>query len=220
MKITKIGHCCLLVEVGGKRILTDPGSFTVDDLITQNIDIVLITHEHQDHLHIPSLQKIVVQSPSVQVISNTAVGKLLTEADIALTVLEGNESLECAGITLQACDGKHAEIYEEIGQVQNTGYFIADTLFYPGDSYAEPGRSVDILAFPIGGPWCKISDTIRYVLKIKPKYAFPVHDGIERLDRVGILHFAPTKILTENGIDFRPMKAGDTEEFQSVLIAI
>lgn len=213
MKITKIGHCCLLVEVNGKRILTDPGSFTVDDLIVTDIDIVLITHEHADHLHIPSLQKIVTQNPNVVVVSNTSVGKLLTEAGIVYVVLEGTEFMDVDGIALQACDGKHAEIYQEIGQVQNTGYFIADRLFYPGDSYAEPGKTVEILAFPIGGPWCKISDAINYVLKIKPKHAFPVHDGIERQDRVGILHLAPTKVLTENGINFYPMKAGDTEEF-------
>jgi len=29
MKITKLGHCCLLIETKGKRVLTDPGSYTV-----------------------------------------------------------------------------------------------------------------------------------------------------------------------------------------------
>ena len=28
MKITKLGHCCLLLEILGKRLLTDPGLFT------------------------------------------------------------------------------------------------------------------------------------------------------------------------------------------------
>lgn len=45
MKITKIGHCCLLVEVNDMRIITDPGEWN-DEPPTENIDLVLITHEH------------------------------------------------------------------------------------------------------------------------------------------------------------------------------
>ena len=28
MKIKKIGHCCLIIETKGIRIMTDPGTFT------------------------------------------------------------------------------------------------------------------------------------------------------------------------------------------------
>jgi L-ascorbate metabolism protein UlaG (beta-lactamase superfamily) len=31
MKIKKIGHCCLVIETNGKRIMTDPGSFTIEE---------------------------------------------------------------------------------------------------------------------------------------------------------------------------------------------
>ena len=50
MQITKFGQCCLLIEVAGKRILTDPGRFSVSQNDVSNIDIILITHEHADHL--------------------------------------------------------------------------------------------------------------------------------------------------------------------------
>jgi len=213
MKITKIGHCCLLIEVEGKRILTDPGSFTIDELIVEHIDMVLITHEHADHIHIESLQRVIEANPDVVIVTNTAVGKLLTEVAISYQILEGKNQSELCGVYIEAYDEKHAEIYEEIGQVQNTGYFIANRLFYPGDSYTIPGKEVEILAFPIGGPWCKIADAIRYVLEVMPKKAFPVHDGIERMDRVGILHHIPNLIFPENGIECYPLKAGDTAEF-------
>ena len=57
MKITKFGHCCLLIETKGKRVLTDPGSYTVEahSKIT-DIDYLLFTHEHQDHYHLESLK--------------------------------------------------------------------------------------------------------------------------------------------------------------------
>ena len=266
MKITKIGHCCLLIGVEGKRILTDPGSFTstsqnaswvypeyecdikeassegdspartnarfhprnapclqagdsgvdvftIDELITDNIDIVLITHEHADHVHIESLQRVIDVNPEVVIFTNSGVGKLLTDAGISYQILEGNADTQCFGIHIEAHDAKHEEMYKEMGQVQNTGYFIADTLFYPGDSYALPQKEVKVLAFPIGGPWCRIKDAIEYVLTIKPQKAFPVHDGIERIDRVGILHRIPSSLFPEHDIDFIPLKAGDTAEF-------
>ena len=56
MKITKLGHCCLLIETKDKRILTDPGSYTVEaHSKLGNIDYILFTHEHQDHYHLESL---------------------------------------------------------------------------------------------------------------------------------------------------------------------
>jgi len=43
MKVKKIGHCCLIIEDKNKRIMTDPGSWTVDEQIKEkNIDILLL----------------------------------------------------------------------------------------------------------------------------------------------------------------------------------
>src|SRR4051812_27786091 len=57
MKIKKLGHCCLVIETKGIRIMTDPGNYSTLQADEKNIDIILITHEHTDHLHIESLKK-------------------------------------------------------------------------------------------------------------------------------------------------------------------
>lgn len=212
MKITKIGHCCLLVEVEGKRILTDPGSFTSEQTPVDKIDIVLITHEHADHLHIDSLRKVLQNNPHTIVVTNSAVGVLLSQSQIVYRLLEGESTEMFDGVEITACDGKHEEIYEEIGQVQNTGYFVAGRFFYPGDAFMHPKREVEILALPLGGPWCTLANAIRYALHVKPKHAFPVHDGIERADRVGILRRLPDTILPENGTVFHDLKDGESFE--------
>src|SRR6185312_9669397 len=77
MKIKKIGHCCLVIETKGVRIMTDPGMFSTAQNEEKNIDIVAITHEHGDHFHIESLKAIIANNPAVTVITNSAVGKLL-----------------------------------------------------------------------------------------------------------------------------------------------
>jgi L-ascorbate metabolism protein UlaG (beta-lactamase superfamily) len=37
IKVTKLGHCCLLIETGGLRILTDPGSYSTSQSEVKDI---------------------------------------------------------------------------------------------------------------------------------------------------------------------------------------
>lgn len=213
MHIKKLGHCCLLIETGGLTILTDPGAFSVAQDSITGIDVVLITHEHADHLHIDSLKAVLANNPQAQVITNTGVGKLLADAGIAHSLLEGRDSIEVRGVHIEAHEAVHEEIFEDVSRVQNTGYFIADRLFYPGDSFHNPGKSVDILALPVAGPWCRIVDAIRYALTVAPRCVFPVHDGMLQPNRIGGAHKIPEKILSENGIEFVIIKDGEEREF-------
>ncbi len=213
MNITKIGHCCLLVETKNLRILTDPGSFSVGQNSLTNIDIILITHEHPDHLHVESVQEVLKNNPQALVITNSSVGKILDQIGVTYILTEGQDSTIQKDMTFRACDAKHEEIFEEFGQVQNTGYMIDDRLFYPGDAYSIPNQDIEILALPVAGPWCRIRDAIQYAIKAKPKKAFPVHDGMLQADRIGSSHGAPKKALAEHGIEFVVMNAGDTHLF-------
>ena len=112
---------------------------------------------------------------------------------------------------LEAHDCKHEEIFEEIGQVQNTGYFIDKRLFYPGDSFYNPNKPVEILALPVAGPWTNIKNSINYALEIKPKICFPVHDGM--LNHFGTAHKVPALVLYKFGIIFKTFEGGKEEEF-------
>lgn len=213
MKVRKIGHCCLLIQTKSLTILTDPGSFSTEQNTVTGVDVVLITHEHADHLHVGSLQEVLKNNPDAQVVTNSGVAKKLSELGIAYSILEGRGTTDIDGVALEAFDGKHEEIFEEIGQVQNTGYFIDGTLFYPGDSYCRPEKEVDILALPVAGPWCRVSDAIRYAISVKPRVAFPVHDGMLQRNRIGSAHAIPEKVLKEHGIEFVVMTDGDEREF-------
>ncbi|MEX1027972.1 MAG: MBL fold metallo-hydrolase [Candidatus Paceibacterota bacterium] len=210
MIIHKIGHCCLTVETSGVKLLTDPGAWSTGQREVTGIDVVLITHEHADHLHIESLKAVIAKNPGARVITNTSVGNILTDEGIEHEVVDGRGSTEVNGVVIEAYDGRHEEIYEDFGQVQNTGYFIDDTLFYPGDSFYDPEREVDVLALPVGGPWCKIGDAVRYALKVKPRKAFPVHDGMADPEKAGPLYKVPSVNLEGTGIEFIELKAGDT----------
>jgi L-ascorbate metabolism protein UlaG (beta-lactamase superfamily) len=178
-----------------------------------DIDIVLITHEHADHFHIDSVQRIIANNPGAAIVSNGAVGLELEKAGIAFSKVEGTESATIMEIVLEAFDHRHEEIFEELGQVQNTGYFIDGRLFYPGDSFGNPEKSIEILALPVAGPWCKLADAIRYALSVKPMKVFPVHDGMIEEDKLGSTHGISAMVLGQHRIEFTAVKAGESVEY-------
>lgn len=211
MKIQKLGHCCLVVEIDGVRILTDPGMLSTAQGEAKNIDLILITHEHADHLHIESVKKLLENNPGVSVIANASVGKILEADGIKYEKIEHGEKGAHKNITIEGVGEKHAEIYKEFGQVQNTGFFIGGRLFCPGDALTIPGERPEVLALPVAGPWIKIREAVEYGLAVKPKYAFPIHDGV--VSWTAPFHAIPQKFLGEAEIEFTPMLVGDEHNF-------
>lgn len=212
MTITKLGHCCLIIEINGVRFLTDPGNYTTAQNETSNIDAIVITHEHTDHLHIDSLKTVLLKNPKALVISNTSVGKILKTEGIPYTSISNGENTKLNGVEISGHGVKHAPIYKDYEQVENTGYLFDGKLFYPGDAFHNPNLPVDILAFPVTAPWCNIQQALDYVLKVKPRIAFAVHDG--NLVRThGITERLPGIKLPEAGIKFVSMELGKVYEF-------
>lgn len=212
MKITKFGHCCLLIEENEVRILTDPGSYTTAQNEIKNIDLVLITHEHQDHFHIESIKKLIMNNPQTKIITNSAVGKLLDKERIKYEVVAEGQSTKLKDVLIEGFGHKHAVIYEDYGQVENTGYFINDKLFYPGDAFFNPGKVVKILALPAGGPWMKISEAIDYAKKLNPKSCFPVHDGMYAAN-ANFIGMLMQKFLANAGIKLVVIELNKETEF-------
>lgn len=201
----------MLIDIDGVRILTDPGSYSTLQTEARDVDVVLITHEHPDHLHVESLKDVLSNNSNVRVVTNASVGKILGGEGIEYHSVSDGEKIDIKGIMIEGFGEKHAEIYKDLGQVENTGYFIGDKLFYPGDAFYNPERPVDVLALPVSGPWCNVHDAVEYALLVKPRVAFPVHDG--NLIYPGVPHRAPAKFLPEAGIEFVVIAVGETKEF-------
>ena len=182
MKITKLGHCALVLEENGVKLLTDPGNWSIEaqERLT-GLDGIVITHEHQDHYHVDSVKKILENNPGVPIVANASMAKLLAkDAPGANVVTVGDgQSTEIKGIKIEGFGKDHALVYPpSMGLCENTGYFVADKFYFPGDNFHNPGKNVDVLALPVAGPWMKISDSVDFAKEIKARVAFGVHDGM------------------------------------------
>ncbi len=49
MRVTHLGHACLLVETADRRILIDPGNFSSGFEELSGLDAIVVTHNHPDH---------------------------------------------------------------------------------------------------------------------------------------------------------------------------
>lgn len=214
MKITKYGHCCLLVEENGVRVLTDPGSFSAAQNEIKNIDVVLITHEHTDHFHIESVKNILKNNPEALIVTNSSVNELLKKENILNNkVMEDGESFEYKGIELKGFGVIHEVIYKDWARVQNTGYFIAEKLFLPGDSFEHKGINPEVLALPVAGPWMKIETAADYCIRLKPKKTFPIHDGVLSDFGKEVANRVVSGILSKQDIEFINLEIGKETEF-------
>lgn len=211
MKITKLGHCCLLIEEGDTRLLTDPGCWSTAQNDVTGIQGVLITHEHPDHFHLDSLRQIHTHNPDLTLIANRAVAAQVTNEHLTITTLEHGETSVFRGVELVAQGTEHAPLYPGVVPVMNTGYLIAQRLFYPGDALTVPAQPVEILALPIAGPWLTIADALDYAKAVQPQRCFPVHDGM--IKPVEWLYRHPARFLPEAGIAFEMPVLGTAYEW-------
>jgi len=201
-----------------RRILLDPGFYSVEKHIKVNkIDIVLITHDHTDHLHVESLKELLKNHPNVEIITNDTVGAILAKEGIEHHVMEHGNIIDMKGIHVEAYGKNHAILHSSMPLMSNVGFLIEEQIgektksgnvsrkfFFPGDALTIIDKEIGILALPVAGPWMKISEAIDYALKMKPKKAFPVHDAV----RIPTVHNLPEKILGINGIEFIKLEEG------------
>jgi len=177
MKLTHLGHACLLVETDSARLLIDPGTYSGFEDV-RDLDAILVTHQHPDHVDAPRLAALLRANPGARLVvdpdSVTAVGGLPTDHVVA----RPGDRLEFGGSTIDVVGGMHAAVYGPVPGCTNSAYVVDDgALMHPGDSFFVPDRDVDVLAVAIDGPWLKLSEAVDYVRAVAPRVAVPIHEG-------------------------------------------
>lgn len=208
MRLTKFEHAALQLEQNGRRLFIDPGVFTTPITEAANAVAVVITHEHQDHWTPDQLKRIVDASPDVTIYGPA--GVVAAASDFPVVEVRPGEVVDAAPFSLRFFGGRHAVIHTSIPVVDNVGVIVNDSLFYPGDSFADPAEQVDLLAVPVGAPWLKISESIDYVLALKPKRAFATHEMVLSVAGKQMGHDRLRWATEQVGGEYVALEPGDT----------
>lgn len=177
MKLTHLGHACLLVETDGARLLIDPGTMSAFDGL-QGLDGVLVTHQHPDHVDVARLEALLAANPGASLVvdpdSATAVAGLPADHVVA----SPGDRIAFGGTTVDVVGGLHAAVYGDVPGCTNSAYVVDEGAFvHPGDSFFVPPFAVDVLAVAVDGPWLKLSEAVDYVHRVSPRVAVPIHEG-------------------------------------------
>ena len=172
MRITRFGHSCVLVEDGNGRVLLDPGVFSSGFEDLRGLTGVLITHQHPDHLDPERVTRLLEANPEAQLVTDEG-----SQLDVPQTVVHAGDTLDL-GLSVSVHGSEHAVIHADIPRVPNVGYLVGGRFFTPGDALTVPEADVEVLGLPTDAPWLKLSESVELLRAIKPKRAFPVHDGV------------------------------------------
>ena len=203
-----MGHATVLIEQGGVRLLTDPVlRGRVAHLrregrapeVPRDIDAVLISHLHHDHLDGASL-RLLANRP--RVIAARGAGDFIRGLGMTVEELESGEATEVEGVRVQAVPATHdsrrlplrGPEAEPLGFVIGRSpsvYFAGDTDVFPEMEELAP---VGLALLPVAGWGPKLGPghmnperAAQAVALLRARVAVPIHWGTlhPRLTRRG-----------------------------------
>ena len=173
MKITKLAHSCLLVEMPepvNRTVLFDPGQMSAELVRAAQLkylDDIVITHEHFDHFDQTLVTELAAQFPKVRILAPAPVVAKLEQAGIVASTTPSQ------GMAL--FDAPHESMAPLGNPPAAIGVHYLDSLSHPGDSHHFT-ESKAALALPITGPWGTTARAAELVAELKPQYVIPIHD--------------------------------------------
>ena len=202
-----LGHSTVRVELAGRTVLTDPlladtvGALRrvvarPDPATWAGVDLVLISHLHGDHLHIPSLRtlgrdvRIVVprgaaawlRGRGFPRVDELSAGESIADGPLTITAVRAEHSGHRWGPRLT-----HGPATESLGYLIEGGggsvYASGDTGLFDGMSVLA-GRSLDVALLPVWGWGPNLGpghldpvSAADAVALIRPRTVVPVHWG-------------------------------------------
>jgi L-ascorbate metabolism protein UlaG (beta-lactamase superfamily) len=202
--IARLTDSCLTVTTGSGTTLFDPGFHTwesddFDKATIGDVQRIVITHEHGDHVSPAFVAWLLDRGEDVRVHANAAVAALLAKHEIEVSTDTPH------GMTAE--DVMH-EVIPTGAQPPNRSWTIDGVLTHPGDSY-QPTRSAPVLALPLLVPWGSMTASVEFARRMGPTQVVPIHDFYtSRQGRQWAMGLA-SAVLGGSGIEVVPLDWGE-----------
>jgi L-ascorbate metabolism protein UlaG (beta-lactamase superfamily) len=184
LEITFLGHGTLMMTFGGKTIHVDPYGDVADYGTLPKADLVLVTHEHFDHLD-PKALKAILKPDTTIVASKSCAVKLP-----AAVIMANGEKRAVLGLVIEALPAYNIAHKRPDGNPFHpkgggNGYVVdfgGKRVYIAGDTEATPEmtslKGIDVAFLPMDLPYTMSVDQVAAAAKaFRPRVLYPYHYG-------------------------------------------
>lgn len=182
--ITFLGHGTLMMSFGGKTIHIDPVASMADYSKLPKADLVLVCHEHSDHLDLKAIDKI--KKPDTKYVSTETVSKKLP----GTIVMKNGDTKTVMGLKIEAVPAYNMVHMRSPGVPYHpkgvgNGYIVTlgdKRVYIAGDTENTPEmkalKAIDIAFLPMNLPYTMTPEMVADGAKdFRPKVLYPYHYG-------------------------------------------
>jgi L-ascorbate metabolism protein UlaG (beta-lactamase superfamily) len=184
LTLTFIGHGTLMFAWGGKTIHVDPVGQYADYSKLPKADLILITHEHRDHLDLQAIN--LVRQPGTVIVLPRAAAAQLPDG----VIMANGDVKELLGLTITAVPAYNLVHKRDSGepfhpQGRDNGYVLAFAdikVYVAGDTENTPEmkalKNIDIAFLPMNLPYTMTPEMVADAARaFKPRILYPYHFG-------------------------------------------
>ncbi len=189
--ITFVAHGTLVLTYGGKVIHVDPWTDLGDYSKLPKADLILVTHDHFDHLDLKAIDA--VRTGKTAVVSTETVAKQVK----GTIVMNNGETKEVQGVRIEAVPAYNMVHMRAPGQPFHpkgvgNGYILTlggKRIYIAGDSENTPEmkslKNIDIAFLPMNLPYTMTPEMVADAAKaFRPKVLYPYHQGETDLSKL------------------------------------
>ena len=182
-----IGHGTLMFELNNQIIHIDPVSYFGNYDSLPKADLILVTHEHGDHLDWGSIKKIRKKSTKV-IMTKTCVEN--TESAKGVIVMKNGDKLKTNQATIEAVPAYNIKHKRDNGKVfhpkgAGNGYILTirkTRIYIAGDTENIPEmknlKKIDIAFLPMNLPYTMTPEMVENACNMfNPDIVYPYHYG-------------------------------------------
>lgn len=184
LEITFIGHGTLMFTFGGKVIHVDPFSRLTDYSKLPQADMILLTHEHRDHLDLKALDNLRTDKTKIILTKNCAQqvkgGIIMQNGDVKTV-----DGLKIEAVPAYNLVHMRSEGVPFHSKGNGNGYVITvgdRRIYVAGDTENIPEmkqlKDIDVAFLPMNLPYTMTPEMVADAAKaFKPKVLYPYHYG-------------------------------------------